>query len=624
MKTIRILILILISYLQLNAQDFQFAWLTDLHIGFTNADVDLENCINKINNNQNIKFVIASGDITEKGRNSELEKVKSILEKLNKPYYIIPGNHDTKWSESGLTKFTELFGDNKFSFKQGNSLFIGLNSGIPWRGGGGHISPEDLNWLTEELESNSFKELFFVVHHPLNDGIDNWYKAVNILNDYPTKLVMVGHGHNNELLNFSGLPGAMSRAAISKNRDSYGFTLVSNETDSIKFYEVDSSSIAKYWGGIDKNLPLQSNDIDSAETIIYDAEIVADFSINETMVAPVEYWNGNLITASNSGLVSCYDTLGNEKWSFDVFGNVYSKPVVTDNGIVLVGTLQGDLYSINIKTGEQIQSIGFGNAITSKLIVIDYKGEKNLMIPKNSSDDDAVVVGLSNGEVYCYDVETLQEFWKNNSAKGMIETEPLYYNDRIYYGSWDGNFYCIDAKKGWLIWKWNETKNFYFSPAAVKPITDGKHIYLTTPDKIVYKLEMNLGKTVWKNDDYDVWESIGITNDNNTLLLKGIYGSFHTLSASNGRTHIEYKIGYDLDTNPIEIASVNNLALFGTKQGDVYRIDLNQKKYKKLLFLGNARPHSIKVLDSDKFLFSNMDGRVVIFKYSEKENKIAE
>ncbi len=615
----KIIILIFFT-LNIFSQEFQFGWITDIHIGYTNGDKDLQNIVDKINLNNEIKFVIASGDIAEKGKNDELETAKSILDKLNIPYYIIPGNHDTKWSESGTTKFTELWGDDKFSFKQGSTLLIGLNSGIPWRGGGGHIAPEDIQWLKDELESQEFSELIFVVHHPLNESIDNWYKVINILNDYPVKLVMVGHGHSSELLDFNGIPGAMSRAAISKNKDSYGFTLVSNELDSIKFFEMDSSSVPKYWGAYDKRETLKSLDVDSSNTIVYDSEILRDFSINETMVSPVEYWNGLLVTASNSGLVTCYDTLGNAKWDFDVFGNVFSKPVVTENGIVLVGTLQGDLYSLNINTGEQIQSIGFGEPITSKLIVIDYKGEKNLMIPKNSNDDDAVIIGLSNGEVFCYDVETLQELWKNNSAKGMIETEPLFYKDRIYYGSWDGNFYCIDAKKGWMIWKWNETKNFYYSPAAVKPITDGKYIYLTTPDKIVYKLEMNLGKTVWKNNKLDVWESIGISGDNKTLLLKGIRDNFYTLSANNGRTSLTYKIGYELDTNPIEIASVDNLAMFGTKEGNVYRVDLDQKKYKKLLFLGNARPHSIQVLENNKFLYSNMDGRIVIFKYSEKEN----
>ena len=620
MNRVKLFLLFLILSFPLNAQNFQFGWLTDIHIGYTDANEDLKSVVQKINQNPNIKFVIASGDIAEKGKNEELEIAKSILDELNKPYYIIPGNHDTKWSESGTTKFAELWNDDKFSFKQGNSLFIGLNSGIPWRGGGGHFTPEDIKWLKEELESHDFNELFFSVHHPLDEDIDNWYKVANILNDYPTKLVMVGHGHENVLKNFNGLPGAMSRATISKSKLSYGFTLVSNETDSIKFYEVDSSSVAKYWGAFNKRDTLKSIDVDSAETIIYDGQIVSDFSINETMVAPAEYWKGLIITASKSGLVSCYDTLGNLKWDFDVFGNVFSKPAITDSGIVLVGTLQGDLYSIDINSGDQIQSIGFGNSITAKLIVIDYKGDKNLMIPKNTDDNQAVIVGLANGEVHCFDVETLQELWKNNSAKGMIETEPLFYNDRIYFGSWDGNFYCIDAKKGWLIWKWNETKNFYYSPAAVKPVTDGKNIFLTTPDKIVYKLELNLGKTVWKNDDLDVWESIGITEDNKTLLLKGINGNFYTLSASNGRSSLTYKIGYGLDTNPIEITSTKNLGLFATKEGNVYRVDLDQKKYKKLLFLGNARPHSIKLLNSDKYLFSNMDGRIVIFKYSEKEN----
>ena len=163
MKIKLLTLLLLIFTSSLLAKNVKFAWLTDTHIGYKNTDKGLESIVSSINKTDSIDFVVATGDITEKGTSKELETAKSILDKLNKPLYILPGNHDTKWSETGGAKFIEFWGDDKFVFQFDNSLFIGLNSGIPWRGGGGHIQPDDLIWLEEKLaKSDSGTHVYFL------------------------------------------------------------------------------------------------------------------------------------------------------------------------------------------------------------------------------------------------------------------------------------------------------------------------------------------------------------------------------------------------------------------------------------------------------------------------------
>jgi 3',5'-cyclic AMP phosphodiesterase CpdA len=158
------------------AQNYKYALITDLHIGAPEADNDLKLVVNDINKRDDIKFVVATGDITEKGRNSELELAKQILDSLKVDYYILPGNHDTKWSESGCTKFKELWGDDKFHFEFQNVKHIGINSGIPWRGGGGHVSVESLQWLENALKQTSTsKEIIYYIHHALDGDVDNWF-----------------------------------------------------------------------------------------------------------------------------------------------------------------------------------------------------------------------------------------------------------------------------------------------------------------------------------------------------------------------------------------------------------------------------------------------------------------
>src|SRR6187402_3049301 len=110
-KKITFLILLTIATSFSYAQaDFKFAHISDTHIGSNNAEEDLRRTVQSINNDPTIKFVILSGDITDFGSDAELVVAKQILDSLNKPWYIIPGNHDSNWSESGTNSFKKIFG----------------------------------------------------------------------------------------------------------------------------------------------------------------------------------------------------------------------------------------------------------------------------------------------------------------------------------------------------------------------------------------------------------------------------------------------------------------------------------------------------------------------------------
>ena len=67
MKKLFTFILFLSLFSIIKGQDYNYAWLSDLHIGAPGADTDLQTAVNDINNRSEIKFVIITGDITEKG-----------------------------------------------------------------------------------------------------------------------------------------------------------------------------------------------------------------------------------------------------------------------------------------------------------------------------------------------------------------------------------------------------------------------------------------------------------------------------------------------------------------------------------------------------------------------------
>lgn len=597
--------LILIHSVSILPQSFKFGWITDSHIGAPNADVDLIACVNDINLRKEIEFVFVTGDVTEKGRNDELRLAKEILDKLNVPYYIIPGNHDTKWSESGGFKFSELWKDNKFAFEKHNTKFIGINSGIIWRGGGGHVTPEDIIWLDSVITATpSSKEIYFFIHHQLDSEIDNWFKVTNVLRKKNIKAVFCGHGHANKFYDFNGIPGVMGRSPLSRGK-SWGYNLVENRNDSLFFFEVTTDGILKNWGSISKLNQLTIPQVDSLQFKNHGVKVLWQKDLNSTLSASTVTYGEKLFAAFYNGLLYCWDSkTGEQLWKQDLHGKTVSAPTAYSN-LIAAGNTLGDLVTINVNNGTIDQIIGIGEPVTSQLITVPltYGNEKTA----------GVVVGTSSGKMYCYEIYYLNPVWENSDASMMIETKPLFEKDRLVYGSWDNFLYCIDASTGMLNWKWTENRNFYYSPAAVTPVSDGKNVYVSTPDKFIASIDLLLGKTNWRKNEFNSWESIGISSDKQRLFVKSITDKLHVVSAKDGRRVREIDVKFGLDTMPVEIIEVNGKILFGTKNGMVYSID-EKYQLKSLLYLGTARVHSIKYLGNNSYAASNMDGKIVVFK----------
>ena len=93
---------------------FSFAVFADPHISIENekSAADLRNVVNDVNNNPGIAFVVVVGDVSDKGDYESLMHAKNILNGLNCRYYVIPGNHDMRWSMSGGCSATTSSGCN--------------------------------------------------------------------------------------------------------------------------------------------------------------------------------------------------------------------------------------------------------------------------------------------------------------------------------------------------------------------------------------------------------------------------------------------------------------------------------------------------------------------------------
>jgi len=91
----------------------RFVILTDIHIGSKEGDALAPAAINDINT-LGPEFVVVPGDITDDGEPEQFASIKRILDGLNCPYYVVPGNHDAVQRSTrgafGAKLFAEAFG----------------------------------------------------------------------------------------------------------------------------------------------------------------------------------------------------------------------------------------------------------------------------------------------------------------------------------------------------------------------------------------------------------------------------------------------------------------------------------------------------------------------------------
>jgi 3',5'-cyclic AMP phosphodiesterase CpdA len=114
--------------------------------------------------------------------------------------HLTPGNHDIRGKKS-LALYLRLFQKPYYSFADGDTLFVFLNTELP--GEESRIAGEQLAWLKAELEK-PFKYKFVFLHEPLypllsGHGLDRYAEARDVLHRLfaakGVSLVLSGHDH---------------------------------------------------------------------------------------------------------------------------------------------------------------------------------------------------------------------------------------------------------------------------------------------------------------------------------------------------------------------------------------------------------------------------------------------
>jgi outer membrane protein assembly factor BamB/predicted phosphodiesterase len=603
---------------------FRFAFISDTHIGSPNggAEEDLRRTVADINAMNDIAFVVITGDITELGTNAEITLAKKILDSLKVKYYIIPGNHDSGWSESGGLSFTKIFGGETFHFVHNGIHFLGCASGPYVRMSDGHVPRHNMNWLKAELKKIKKNEpVVFLNHYPLDEGLDNWYQVIDMLKEKNTILALCGHGHNNRNVKAEDIPAVMGRSNLRAKATEGGYNLVDVRMDSIVFTERKPvSGSEKRWTGV------------ANQKRVYDKSKKyprPDFSMNEQYKNVRAKWTyssaANIISTpaailstpaqlldlvvvgNQNGLVEALDMKkGRSLWKFQTGGPIFSSPAVEaekrPGGYhryhIVFGSTDGSVYSLDQK-GKLNWKTEFDAAVLGSPVI----------------RDSVVYIGASDKTFRALHLKTGKEIWRFSGVNGPVTSKPVIHDSILIFGAWDRNLYALNANTGNLIWKWNNGSTVInFSPAACIPVVKNEIVYIVAPDRYMTALDLKTGAVLWRTNESTVRESIGVSEDGGMVYGKTMQDTVVAFNTGAVKSVAWKKfIGYGYEHAPSMLIEKAGTVYFGTRNGIVYAVDRQGNlrwKYK----IDNSMVNTVNVPEAGIIIASTMDGKISLLK----------
>src|ERR687885_1272292 len=129
--------------------------LSDLHYGAGDDDA-IERGAPVLIERFDPELIIASGDLSHRGREDQLVRASSFLRSLDRPVLAIPGNHDIPYTFPA--RFTRSFQEFERQWQTTEPTYssetlhvIGLNSVRPWRHQSGGIRDTQLRGAEQRL-----------------------------------------------------------------------------------------------------------------------------------------------------------------------------------------------------------------------------------------------------------------------------------------------------------------------------------------------------------------------------------------------------------------------------------------------------------------------------------------
>jgi outer membrane protein assembly factor BamB len=304
---------------------------------------------------------------------------------------------------------------------------------------------------------------------------------------------------------------------------------------------------------------------------------------------------------------SVYDT---KAWQFNAGAPVRSTPLVID-GVTYFGTAAGVFYAVD-KNGKQIWSFSSGKAIHSSAAAqndkvffsdngqtlyclrrtdghliwktgmgtkLDYPWRFDYYYSSPIIFHDKIYIGSDDGNLYVFDSNNGRKIW-SFKTKGLVRSTPAIYKNLVLFGDTEGIFYALDATTGDLKWNFkivgepDDPAKYGFDRKGMlsAPVVAGNKVIFGARDGILYALNADDGKLLWKMDHEISW-IISTVAIKDTFVVTGTSDKrfVQAVSLNTGKEIWKYNTPMAVWASPL----INNDKVYdGCFDGQLFCLDL--------------------------------------------------
>ncbi len=196
--------------------------------------------------------------------------------------------------------------------------------------------------------------------------------------------------------------------------------------------------------------------------------------------------------------------------------------------------------------------------------------------------DGMVIVGSTDGTIYSFDINTGEKEWTFSTGSSFtgITGSPMYYGGSVYVGSGDGYLYSI-AKNGSLNWRFNTSASIY----AATPTTDGLNIFIGNDAGTLYAVNTSGGE-VWNASLSGKIRGAAVVAGDMLIVTSSVYSGYSAVSGNiTALSKSDGSVMWSVETGPatasaaydgknIYAAAGNELLCLNTEGRTLWKKDL--------------------------------------------------
>ena len=319
--------------------------------------------------------------------------------------------------------------------------------------------------------------------------------------------------------------------------------------------------------------------------------------------------NGTVYVGSGDGqLYALQLATGDRKWRYDAGSAVGSSPAV-GGGLVYATARDGSIFAVEGSTGTRRWRL-----TTRPDLPLPWGHESgDYFLSSPAYVDGTIVVGAGDGGVYALDAATGKQRWRAQT-EGRVRASPAVANGRVYAASFDGRVYCFDLTTGALRWRYDtegvglrsgsygfDRRSIQSSPA----VADGV-VYVGARDGFLYAIDADSGTLRWRVDHKVSWVITSPAVSEHVVFAGSSDAHFAQALDSSGTERWRFGADVPVWSSP---AVANGIVYFGDAAGRIHAVDRDTGK-ERWMFRTGAQVYSSPVIAGDLVIVGSTDGGV--------------